>query len=98
MDINQQFKELQSKSQKITEGVIKVNTQIESSEENLKKIQEQAIAKFGTSDLDELKKLLASWESENINQLNEFEKNVLDLEQTYNDTVSLIKKVQNGEV
>lgn len=95
--IEQDFKELQNKNQKIVEGAIKINTQIETAQINYKKLQETALAKFGSSDLEELKNKVAIWKEENNKRFEEAKDKVNKLESNYNETARLIKEIQEGQ-
>ena len=95
--IEEKFKELQTKSQKIAEGAIKVNAQIETAQTNYQKIQEIAKAKFETTDLEELKALKENWNSENLKRYNDAENKVNRAEANLNETNRLIKEIQAGQ-
>jgi hypothetical protein len=90
------FKELQTKSQKVSESAIKINAQIENAQQNHKKLQETAQLKFQTSNLDELKQLLANWKKENIERLTKFEADVNKVEADVNEKIRLIKEISQG--
>ena len=96
-EIEQGFKDLQNKSQKIVEGAIKINTQIETAQVNYKKLQEIALAKFESSNLDELKAKVASWKEKNKQRYEQAKEQVSKLESNYNETVRLIKEIQEGQ-
>ncbi len=96
-EIEQNFKELQNKNQKIAEGAIKINTQIESAQVNYKKLQEIATSKFETSDIEKLKETLAKWKEENKKRYEVASEKVKKLESNYNETVRLIKEIQEGQ-
>jgi gas vesicle protein len=96
-EIEQIFKDLQNKSQKIIESAIKINTQIETAQVNYKKLQEIALAKFNSSNLEELKTKLATWKEENKKRFEQAKEKVNKLESNYNETVRLIKEIQEGK-
>lgn len=96
-EIEQSFKDLQNKNQKIAEGAIKINTQIETAQVNYKKLQELAIAKFETAGIEELKVTLAKWKEENKKRYEVASEKVKKLESNYNETVRLIKEIQEGQ-
>lgn len=96
-EIEQNFKDLQSKNQKISEGAIKINTQIETAQVNYKKLQELAMSKFDKSDIEELKTTLAEWKEENKKRYEVAREKVIKLEINYNETVRLIKEIQEGQ-
>lgn len=96
-EIEQNFKDLQNKNQKIKEGAIKINTQIETAQVNYKKLQETALAKFESSNIEELKAKVATWKEENKRRFEEAKDKVTKLESNYNETVRLIKEIQEGQ-
>lgn len=96
-EIEQNFKDLQSKSQKIVEGAIKVNTQIETAQVNYKKLQEVALSKFESSNLEELKEKVTQWKAENKRRYDVAKEQVAKLEMNYNETVRLIKDINEGQ-
>lgn len=90
------FHELKSKNQKISEQAIKINTQIESAQENRAKLKEAAQKKFGESDLAKLKEKAAQWQSENEAKLNAYEEAIKNLELEVQSKNSLIKQIQQN--
>lgn len=96
-EIEQSFKDLQNKSQKIIEGAIKVNTQIETAQVNYKKLQEVALSKFESSNLEELKEKVTQWKAENKRRYDVAKDQVAKLEMNYNETVRLIKDINEGQ-
>lgn len=96
-EIEQNFKDLQSKSQKIVEGAIKVNTQIETAQVNYKKLQEVALSKYESANLEELKDKVTKWKAENKRRYDSAKEQVAKLEMNYNETVRLIKDINEGQ-
>lgn len=96
-EIEQNFKDLQSKSQKIVEGAIKVNTQIETAQVNYKKLQELALNKYESSNIEELKDKVTKWKAENKRRYDVAKDQVNKLEMNYNETVRLIKDINEGQ-
>lgn len=96
-EIEQGFKDLQHKNQKIAEGAIKVNTQIETAQINYKKLQEIALSKFQHSGIEELKTILATYKAENQKRFEIASQKVHKLENNYNETLRLIKETQEGK-
>lgn len=92
----QKFQELQAKSQKITEGAIKLNTQIETAQERFKELQDAALKKFGTSDLEELKTMAIQWREQNEQRLKEYATQIDNLEFKVNQTNQLIRQIQQS--
>jgi predicted nuclease with TOPRIM domain len=90
------FQELQTKSQKITEGAIKLNAQIESAHERFKELQQAALSKFGTSDLEELKAMAIQWREQNEQRLKEYANQIENLEFQVNQTNQLIRQIQQS--
>lgn len=91
-----QFKELQSKSQKVSEGAFRVNAQIENSQENYRKLVEVADKKFETHNVDELMEMLQKWQMENATRLANYadalNKKVAEVE----EKTRLIKQIQQS--
>lgn len=90
------FKELQERNKKISESAIKLNAQIENAQENHKKLQSMAMTKFGTSDIEELKKLLLSQEQQNETELAEFEQQITSLEKEVTQKNQIIRQIQQS--
>lgn len=88
--------ELKQKHKQISDSAIKLNTQIENAQDNYKKLQALALSKFGTSDVEELKNLLVKWTEQNAESLNNFEKEINQLEFEVNSKNNLIKQIQQS--
>lgn len=95
-NLKKKFEDLQNKAQKINEGVIKLNTQVESGHEALKKAQELAIKKFGTSNLEELKEMAQKWKDENISKITTLESKTNEKEKEINEKNNIIKEIQSS--
>lgn len=95
-NLKKKFEEVQNKAQKINEGAIKLNTQIESGHETLKKAQELAFKKFGTSDLEELKAKAQEWENENLSKFTTLEAKTNEKEKEVNEKNNIIKEIQSS--
>ena len=93
-NLKKKFEELQNKAQKINESTIKLNTQIESGHEALKKVQELALKKYGTSHLEELKAMAQKWRDENEAKVSKFETETNEKEKEVNEKNNLIKQIQ----
>lgn len=96
-EVEQNLKELQSKNQKVVEGAIKINAQIESAQVNYKKTQELAISKFETANTEELRAKVAAWKAENKKRYDTAVEKHKRLENNYNETVRLVKEIQEGQ-
>lgn len=95
-DIKKKFEDLQVRAQKVNESAIKLNTQIENAQENLKKVKEAAQKKYGTSDLNELREMAIKWENENEEKVLKFEEQVINLEKEVTEKTNLIKQIQTN--
>ncbi len=87
---------LQERSKKIIEGAIQINTKIEAAKENHERLEKQAKEKYGTSNLEELEKMLMLWEEENKTQLEEYEQSINTLEKDVTEKSNLIKSIQQS--
>ena len=95
-DIKKKFEDLQIRAQKVNEGAIKLNTQIENAQDNLQKVKEAAQKKYGTSDLEKLKEMAVQWERENEEKVIKFEEQVTSLEKEVTEKTNLIKQIQTN--
>lgn len=89
------FKELQNKSKTVTEQAIRINAQLEAAQNNFKKLQENAIKKYGTSDIQELRKILKEKEDENEKTLSSFEEELKKIEEDVNLKAKIIQEISN---
>ncbi len=96
-DQEKRFQELQTASQKISEQIIKINTQIEHAEQTRDKLKEAAQQKFGESDLDKLKEMATKWHNENEKALDELEETIKQRSIEVENKNSLIRQIQQGE-
>jgi hypothetical protein len=64
-----ELKEIQSKNQKISDGALRFNLQLENFQENYKKIIEQADQKFDTHNIEELEAKYNLYLEENQQQV-----------------------------
>lgn len=92
----EKFRELQEKSKKIVQGAIQINTKIEAARENHQKLAQIAQEKYETSDVNELKELLKSWQEENAAQVEKYEQAVNDLEKEVNEKSELINSIKQS--
>ena len=93
---NNRFKDLQMKNQKVIEGAMKINAQIEHAQETRKKLKEAAKKKFDEDDLDKIKAKAALWKQENDNINNELESNVNKIELEVQLKGAIIKQAQQN--
>lgn len=91
--MQKQFEELQQKHQQLNAQAIKINTQIEHAQENLKSLKETALKKYGTDDLNELKTMARDLAQQNKQQMENFSDNVFSLEKEVLHKQQLIKKL-----
>lgn len=94
-NLNKKFEELQNRAQKINESSIKLNTQIENSQNNLNKIRDVLQKKYGTSDLNALKELAKRWQEEDESVVSKLEQDVKSKESELLEKQNLIKQIQN---
>lgn len=95
-NLKKKFEELQSRAQKVNESAIKLNTQIENSQENLKKVKDIALKKFKTDDLEGLKNTADEWTKENEEKVANLEEKVVNLEKQVAEKTNLVKQVQTN--
>ncbi|SMP73172.1 hypothetical protein SAMN06265222_11643 [Neorhodopirellula lusitana] len=67
------IEQLKSEYEQLNERKIQAQTQLEEAEKQLKKLQEESEAEFGTSDIDELTKKLEEMEAENEKQRSDYQ-------------------------
>lgn len=92
----EKYQEIQEKSKKIIEGAIQINTKIESARESYAKLAKIAEDKYGTSDIEDLRKILNDWQEENTIQLEKYKNSVENLEKEVNEKSDLIKQIQQS--
>ena len=92
----EKFQQLEEKSKKIIEGAIQINTKIEAAQDSYQKLCELAKAKFQTDDLEELQTLLESWEKENAEQYENYEKALNQIEAEVLEKSKAIKEIQQS--
>jgi molecular chaperone GrpE (heat shock protein) len=90
-----QIKELQSKNQKISEGAIRVNAQIENSQENYSKVVEIA-TKFNTHDIEALKQLSIKWAEDNARRIEAAQLISDQKTAEVEEKTRMIKQIQQG--
>lgn len=93
---NNRFKDLQMKNQKVTEGAMKINAQIEHAQETRKKLKEAAKKKFDEEDLDKIKEKAALWKQENDNINNQLEADINKVELEVQLKSAIIKQAQQN--
>jgi hypothetical protein len=91
-----QIKELQSKNQKISEGAIRVNAQIENSQENYSKVVEIATKKFNTHDIEALKQLSIKWAEDNARRIEAAQLISDQKTAEVEEKTRMIKQIQQG--
>lgn len=95
-NLKKKFEELQSRAQKVNESAIKLNTQIENSQENLKKVKDIALKKFKIDDLEGLQNKADEWIKENEEKVDTLENEVVSLEKKVAEKTNLVKQVQTN--
>lgn len=90
----EKFQELQKKSNTIIQGSVQINTKIETARENYEKLEKIVKEKYGTSNIEELEKILEQWKQENEEKLNKYEQEINSLEKELNEKNNQIKEIQ----
>ena len=81
MSIEQELEKLTNHYDKAKEQSIRINAEIESAEKKLAQLKEEAIAQYGTDDIEQLAKILDDWEKENAQEIARFNQEVENLKQ-----------------
>lgn len=92
----QKLQELQTKNQRAAENAIKINTQIENAQEQLNRLKNLALQKFGESDLQKLKEKADEWKRTNEEKLTEYEKQIMELGTEIMSKHNAIKQIQQS--
>lgn len=96
MSTVEKFKELKEKSKRVYEGAIQVNAKIESAEESLNRFLPVLQERYGTSDLDELEKVLEKHKAENEKVYKEKSDAVEACEKQVRETSEILREIQNS--
>lgn len=91
-----EFKELQLQSKTVSDNALRLNYQIETAQENNKKLIEAADKKFNTHDIDELLKMKESWIADNTNRLAQWKHKILTKAEEVAEKQRLIKHIQQS--
>lgn len=92
----EKFQELQKKSQQIVQGAIQINTKIESAKQAHEELAKNVKEKYGTSDIVQLKQLLAKWQEENAQQVQKYEERVEALDKEVAEKNRLIDQIKKS--
>jgi predicted nuclease with TOPRIM domain len=74
------FEELQKRQRALEAERAQMQARKELAESRIKEFQEQARSQFGVNSLEELRALKTQWEENNLRSLQQFEKELADLE------------------
>lgn len=96
MSTIEKFKELKEKSKRVYEAAIQVNAKIESAEESLNRFLPILQERYGTSDLDELEKVLEKHKAENEKIYLEKSAAVETCEKKVKETSEILREIQNS--
>lgn len=91
------FKELQARNKKVTEGAMKINTQIEHARETRAKLKEAAQKKFNESDLDKIKEMAALWDKENDAINDKLEQDINRVEAAVEAKMAIMKQINQKD-
>lgn len=78
--LTEKLEHLNAKRTALRDSVIRAQTNAETAQQELTRLEQEAKAKFGTSDPVELEKLLAQWTEENERSVQRYEENLLTVE------------------
>lgn len=87
---------LKERDQNSREMEIRLSSMRDHAEAELKKFREQAEAEFGTSDLDELRKIFIKAKEEDDRALNEYEESIALREKLIDATTAKLNSLQSG--
>lgn len=96
MDTAKRLADLKERDQKTREDEIRLTSMREHAETELKKFREQAEAEFGTSDLDELRRIFMKSKEEDERALQAYEESILLREKLIEATYNKINSVQSA--
>lgn len=96
-EIHKKFEELQKKAEQAKEIVIRLNAEIERSEEEQKKLKAEALEKYKTDDINQLANILDSMEAENVKNLELYEKEITALLNIALQKQKMLQSIKNGE-
>lgn len=79
-NLTEKIEQLNARRTTLRDSVIRAQTNAETAQNELKRLEQEAKEKFGTSDPVELEKLLAQWTEENQRSVQRYEENLLTVE------------------
>ena len=79
-DANETLKRMQDRFQKFHNRKIQIETQRAETEKTLQKLQQDAESKFGSSDVEVLKKKLSEMKAENEKKVADYDKQLNEIE------------------
>lgn len=91
-----EFKEIQERSNQVIQGAIKVNLQIENSQENYRKYSQISDQKFQSHNVEELKSKKERELQENNIMLTTYKQKVLQKELEVTEKNRLMKQIQQS--
>lgn len=94
MSTSESFKELQEKSKRVYEGAIQVNAKIESAEDSLNRFLPILKERYGTTDLQELEKILKENEKKNDDLFKEKSESIENRAKQVDETKEILRQIQ----
>lgn len=79
-NLTEKIEQLNARRTTLRDSVIRAQTNAETAQNELKRLEQEAKEKFGTADPVELEKLLAQWTEENQRSVQRYEENLLTVE------------------
>lgn len=92
----EQLKDIKAKADRYNAAAIRLNAEIENAQENTKRLSEQAMAEFNTSDLTELEAMLADITKQNEAILIRGQRETEEALQRLQEKQEAINKAKNG--
>lgn len=93
--ITDKVQQLTIRSEKAREQSIRLKQQLESAERDLKEAEKEAEEKFGTADLDELRKVYKEMRDRNASALADFESSLVSAEKLIQETQGQLAALEN---
>lgn len=94
--LDDDYKQLQAKAAKLNLAAAKLNADIENAQDRYAQLQKQALDSFGTSDLNEIQKILLNMIEQNKAIYSKTEKEVSILEQEIIEKQQIMQRIKAG--
>lgn len=79
-NLTEKLEQLNARRTTLRDSVIRAQTNAETAQHELQRLEQEAKEKFGTADPVALEKLLSEWTSENERSIQRYEENLLTVE------------------